>query len=432
MAATAVRHRLASVNSMTTNPTTGRLHGRRHGRRSAVGILTVSALLSAGCSAEVVSDAAAGSPTSSGTSPATSSATQAVETGSRPHVAGYAYGEIPPVPLFTLPDLAMLDTSLDRFGATMDKAIGAVPGVSVRSTRCDAGGAEVVDDSGLVLYGDGSGNVTGPDGSVINYGDGSGSYSINGVSVIVHGDGSGSYNAGPTQVISYGDGSGVYKDASQSVQLYGDGSGNLNRGSVTVNNYGDGSGRYTDGTVTIVNYGDGSGNYSDASLSIVNYGDGKGLINDQPVALEPMAKVPALGHFPSMGSIKPVKACATTLSLRDDVLFDFDKSTLRPAAAGVIAKVAAALTSSAVTTTQVQGHTDSMGTDDYNQGLSERRAAAVVAALKAVAPGVTYDARGFGESRPIAPNQLKGTDNPAGRQLNRRVDIVIAAPGGAK
>lgn len=426
---------------MTTPLANRPLEASGRGRSSALGTLgwaavAVAVLLTAGCSAEVVADgstparngSAAPSPEASSSAGGTSTA--AAET--RPHVTGYAYGEIPPVPLFTLPDLTMLDTSLGRFSATMDKAIGSVRGVSVTSSRCDASGATVANDSGLVLYGDGSGNVTGPDGSVVNYGDGSGSYSINGTDVVVYGDGSGSYNAGDTQVISYGDGSGLYKDANQSVQLYGDGSGNLTRGEVGVNNYGDGSGRYTDNTVTIVNYGDGSGNYSDGSLSIVNHGDGTGLINNQPVRLEPMAKVPALGHFPSMGSIKPVRACATTLSLRDDVLFDFDRATLRPEALPVIAKVATALTSGTISMAQVQGHTDSIGTDDYNQRLSERRAAAVVVALRAAAPGITYQAQGFGESRPVAPNEVKGTDNPAGRQLNRRVDIVIPASQGAK
>lgn len=406
-------------------------------RLSVLAGLTAAVLVTVSCSAEVVADASTPPKTANAANTAapkapSDSSTRSAGVETRPHVTGYAYGEIPPVPLFTLPDLTLLDTSLGGFSATMDKAIGSVPGVRVSSARCEAGGAALVDDSGLVLYGDGSGNYTGPDGSVVNHGDGSGSYAINGTEVVVYGDGSGSYASGSTQVISYGDGSGLYKDASQSVQLYGDGSGNHIRGSVTVNNYGDGSGRYSDANVTIINYGDGSGSYSDSSLSIVNHGDGTGLIDNQPARLEPMAKVPALGSFPSMGAIKPVKACATTLSLRDDVLFDFDRATLRPEAGPIIAQVAKALTSGKVSTAQVQGHTDAIGTDDYNQGLSERRAAAVMAALKAGAPGVTYDAQGFGESRPVAPNELKGTDNPAGRQLNRRVDIVIAAPGGTK
>lgn len=418
-----------TTNPMTLRRTTLRRTTLRRDSLTALGVLTTAVLLTTGCSAEVVADA---SPSASSSPAGSGGSTPSASAETRPHVAGYAYGEIPPVPLFTLPDLTMLDTSLGGFSATMDKAIGAVPGVRVSSSRCAADGAALADDSGLVLYGDGSGNYTGPDGAVVNYGDGSGNYAINGVEVVVHGDGSGSYAAGDTQVISYGDGSGLYKDPSQSLQLYGDGSGNLTRGSVTINNYGEGSGRYSDATVTIVNYGDGSGSYSDGSLSIVNHGDGTGLIDNLPVQLKPMAKVPALGSFPSMGAIKPVKACATTLSLRDDVLFDFDRATLRPEAGPVIAKVAEALTSGKVSTAQVQGHTDAIGTDDYNQGLSERRAAAVVAALKALAPAVTLDAQAFGESRPVAPNELKGADNPAGRQLNRRVDIVIASAGGAK
>jgi outer membrane protein OmpA-like peptidoglycan-associated protein len=75
----------------------------------------------------------------------------------------------------------------------------------------------------------------------------------------------------------------------------------------------------------------------------------------------------------------------------------------------------------------IEGHTDGKGSDGYNQGLSERRAAAVRNAL--VSQG-SLDRQliihGFGKSRPIAPNQqADGSDDPAGRQKNRRVEVVI-------
>jgi outer membrane protein OmpA-like peptidoglycan-associated protein len=75
----------------------------------------------------------------------------------------------------------------------------------------------------------------------------------------------------------------------------------------------------------------------------------------------------------------------------------------------------------------VEGHTDAIATDSYNQRLSERRADAVRTALVAHG-GSDHDLamRGFGKSKPIAPNQNPdGTDNVDGRQKNRRVEVVI-------
>lgn len=74
---------------------------------------------------------------------------------------------------------------------------------------------------------------------------------------------------------------------------------------------------------------------------------------------------------------------------------------------------------------EIRGHTDAKGSDDYNQGLSERRARSVVDALRQRGVGQQASARGYGESQPVAPNELRGQDNPAGRQLNRRVEIFV-------
>ena len=68
-----------------------------------------------------------------------------------------------------------------------------------------------------------------------------------------------------------------------------------------------------------------------------------------------------------------------------------------------------------------------IGTDTYNQALSEKRARTVADALRTRGVKGTLSAKGFGESRPVAPNELNGRDNPAGRQLNRRVEIFVKA-----
>jgi OOP family OmpA-OmpF porin len=62
---------------------------------------------------------------------------------------------------------------------------------------------------------------------------------------------------------------------------------------------------------------------------------------------------------------------------------------------------------------------------ENNIDLSRQRAAAVVTALSADGLGTPLIARGFGESQPVAPNAVNGKDNPAGRQLNRRVELLI-------
>lgn len=117
------------------------------------------------------------------------------------------------------------------------------------------------------------------------------------------------------------------------------------------------------------------------------------------------------------------------LTLSADTNFDFDKATLRPEGKQTLERLAAGLRrADTVQSILVVGHTDSIGTEAYNQGLSERRAAAVEEYL--VQLGVNPDliaTRGMGESQPIAPNTVNGRDNPEGRAQNRRVEITVEA-----
>ncbi len=102
------------------------------------------------------------------------------------------------------------------------------------------------------------------------------------------------------------------------------------------------------------------------------------------------------------------------------VLFDFNKATLQPASDGPLQQVAALMTANPSLTIEVQGHTDNVGTDAYNQTLSEARAKSVMAWLSqhGVAAG-RMTAKGYGKSVPIADNN---TDE--GRMKNRRVEIA--------
>ena len=105
-----------------------------------------------------------------------------------------------------------------------------------------------------------------------------------------------------------------------------------------------------------------------------------------------------------------------------DVLFDVDKFTLRPEAREKLAKLSGVLLGNAGLKLEVEGHTDATGSDEHNQTLSENRAGTVRDYL--VAQGVQADAvtaRGFGKTRPVAPN-----DTAPGRQKNRRVEIVVS------
>ncbi|MFC3270155.1 OmpA family protein [Vulcaniibacterium thermophilum] len=110
------------------------------------------------------------------------------------------------------------------------------------------------------------------------------------------------------------------------------------------------------------------------------------------------------------------------------VNFDYDKSTLRPDAIAILNEAVEILKRYPELRVEVAGHTDSKGTDAYNQKLSERRAQAVydyltsngIDASRLVGPV------GYGESRPIAPNENPdGSDNPEGRAKNRRTELNV-------
>lgn len=110
-----------------------------------------------------------------------------------------------------------------------------------------------------------------------------------------------------------------------------------------------------------------------------------------------------------------------------DILFDFNKATLKPDARERLSKVCGILLVAGGQRLNIEGHTDSVGSDDYNQKLSEQRAASVEQYLSSCGlPANLLASRGFGEAQPIAPNETAD-----GRQKNRRVEIVIQDGGAA-
>jgi len=111
-----------------------------------------------------------------------------------------------------------------------------------------------------------------------------------------------------------------------------------------------------------------------------------------------------------------------------DVLFEFGKADLTGEARGKTRSIADVLNDQAKgRRVAIEGHTDAVGSDSFNQQLSERRAGSVASALSSA--GVSNQritTKGYGERYPVAPNaNSDGSDNPSGRAKNRRVEVVI-------
>jgi outer membrane protein OmpA-like peptidoglycan-associated protein len=109
-----------------------------------------------------------------------------------------------------------------------------------------------------------------------------------------------------------------------------------------------------------------------------------------------------------------------------DVLFDLNKTELKPRGMDSVRKLAKFLNEYPDRTVRIEGFTDSTGSDEYNQKLSENRANAVRDALESM--GISSDrveTRGYGEENPVASN-----DTSSGRQLNRRVEIILSEDNG--
>jgi outer membrane protein OmpA-like peptidoglycan-associated protein len=116
------------------------------------------------------------------------------------------------------------------------------------------------------------------------------------------------------------------------------------------------------------------------------------------------------------------------IDLAADVLFDFDKYTLRPEATESLKKVGQVVSGYPAAPLSIAGHTDGKGLPAYNRTLSENRAASV---KKWLTENAGIDAsrvttKGWGDTKPVAPNRKPdGSDDPEGRQKNRRVELTL-------
>lgn len=125
-------------------------------------------------------------------------------------------------------------------------------------------------------------------------------------------------------------------------------------------------------------------------------------------------------RFNDVKDLNPV-VMLRDFTMKADNYFDFDKSELKPEGKKVVKEISNELTKENATgTLKIEGHTDSIGTNEYNQKLSERRAQSVENEFKQniTTDKIKYETRGYGEERPIADNATK-----EGRAKNRRVEI---------
>lgn len=354
----------------------------------------------------------------------------------------------PVIPTIVVPDIVGVMPAQRAFEKAMGgaaKELPALPGIVVTPARCD-GPAFIANAGGITRIAE--------DGQVYRHSvegifridpDGSG-YASHGSDVVrVSQDGSvylrGAAEADGSEAVVRvrPDGSGYYNGRLGTIRLDGQGDGYWSgpKGVIRINK--DGSaywrrpgGEGQDDEVVRVN-ADGSGYWSGPHGVIRNSGDGKGYWSRQAsreVPMAPVPKVPPAGRFPPMkGFTLPGTPCGFLITVDDQILFDFDRADLREDAGRVLDRLSAALGEVTINSLEIQGHTDSHGSDDYNQRLSERRAAAVLAALArrgvTLTGGAKARAVGFGESRPVAPNAIDGEDNPSGRQSNRRVEIFV-------
>ena len=164
----------------------------------------IAALALSGCSLSVgggsssqaqgqqtqASQAGSDSAGSAGSTQGSASASVSGTSGSAGQaVAGYEPGQIPPIPMISLPDLSLLTQSTGAFTPDLTRSITSQPGITVRPARCDASGSLV--SGSTVLGGDGSMTTSSGSTSVTNNGDGSGTFSDGKVSITNNGDGGG-------------------------------------------------------------------------------------------------------------------------------------------------------------------------------------------------------------------------------------------------
>ena len=347
-------------------------------------------------------------------------------------VPGYALGEIPPISIPEIPNLSVSENPDAKITLDMAKKISSVPGITISPVKVED--SNIVGGSYSMQIGkNGDGQYSDKNKSVQTDGNGAGQYEDDKVTIQRDEDGAGQYINKVTGVTLQvdKDGAGQYIDEKNdlSIQVNKDGTGlytdKKNNVTIYVN---ENDVRYVSTDIEMVNNGDGSGTYTDKSKNLVIENDGKGkakiTFNGQTTEVDakPLEKPGKLAKLEMVPPVPSIEANSLLIALDSEVLFDVNKYDVRvhPEAEEVLKNLAIVLKEMDVKNFEIDGHTDSDGSDEYNQVLSEKRANSVKNFL--VSQGVTAEitTKGYGESKPVASN-----DTAEGKQKNRRVEIII-------
>ena len=347
-------------------------------------------------------------------------------------VPGYALGEIPAISIPEIPNLSVSENPDAKITLDMAKKISSVPGITISPVKVEDG--NIVGGSYSMQIGkNGDGQYSDKNKSVQTDGNGAGQYEDDKVTIQRDEDGAGQYINKVTGVTLQvdKDGAGQYIDEKNdlSIQVNKDGTGlytdKKNNVTIYVN---ENDVRYVSTDIEMVNNGDGSGTYTNKSKNLVIENNGKGkakiTFNGQTTEVDakPLEKPGKLAKLEMVPPVPSIEANSLLINLDSEVLFDVNKYDVRvhPEAEEVLKNLAIVLKEMDVKNFEIDGHTDSDGSDEYNQVLSEKRANSVKNFL--VSQGVTAEitTKGYGESKPVASN-----DTAEGKQKNRRVEIII-------
>ena len=338
---------------------------------------------------------------------------------------------IPHIPPILVPDFLGATQSQLAFETALPARLKPSNGIRVYPARCDQ--QQLINRDGSIMQHSGNqATQINQQGVLSVQQDGSGFASDGRVTVNANADGSGNAvvdlgDGNALTVTVKADGSGSYIGPEGTMTIDGKGGGTWVGEQGTISIHADGSGSWVGDQGVIEIKADGSGTWTGGQLQ-TNLGNGKGSVGaeEQAVAMAPWPLPPRVGKMPLLNTFAmPGKVCGYIISLDDQVLFDFDQATLRPDANAILDELGTALQQVATQDIEIRGHTDSKGSDSYNQTLSENRAQAVLKALQQRVQLANTHAKGYGESQPVAPNDTNGQDAPANRQLNRRVEIFV-------
>ena len=345
-------------------------------------------------------------------------------------VPGYALGEVPIIQIPEIPNLSVTENPAAKITLDMTKKISSVPGITITPVKVENG--DILGGNYTAQIGkDGKGQLSEGNKVVQSDGNGAGQYTDEKVTIQRDQNGAGQYINNVTGVTLQVDskGAGQYTDEKNeiSLQVNDNGTGmykNENNGiDIMINEEG---ATYTSANLVIENNSDGSGEYHDKSknLLIENNGKGKATItyNGKTVEVDakPLGKPPRFLKLEMVPPVPSIEANSLLITLDSGILFDVDKYNLRPEAQEILKNLAVVLKEADIKSFEIDGHTDSDASDEYNKTLSDNRAKSVKEFLSSQGVKANIITNGYGESKPIASN-----DTPEGKQKNRRVEIII-------